>query len=175
MNKLVTIRSNRYGLDIEFSPQAEFKELLEILGHKFKQSGRFFKDAQMALSFSGRELTREEEDRVLAVIRENTQIEILCIIEPNDKNEMMYRSVVEQSLSDIYKKEGGFLQRNFEKKAGIRSRRKHRNPWGCRTWGKSARKRQRHYYRYFIWLCQRRSIRRYICIYRSSFYAAKIS
>ena len=98
MNKLVTIRSNRYGLDIEFDSETEFDQLLEVLGQKFKQSGRFFKDAQMALSFSGRELTRAEEDRVLAVIRENTQIEILCIIEPNDKNEMMYRSVAEESI-----------------------------------------------------------------------------
>ena len=105
MNKLVTIRSNRYGLDIEFDSEK-----------KFKQSGRFFKDAQMALSFSGRELTRAEEDRVLAVIRENTQIEILCIIEPNDKNEMMYRSVVEQSLSDIYKKEGIFYKGTLRKR-----------------------------------------------------------
>ena len=115
MNKLVTIRSNRYGLDIEFDSETEFDQLLEVLGQKFKQSGRFFKDAQMALSFSGRELTRAEEDRVLAVIRENTQIEILCIIEPNDKNEMMYRSVVEQSLSDIYKKEGIFYKGTLRK------------------------------------------------------------
>ena len=116
MNKLVTIRSNRYGLDIEFDSETEFDQLLEVLGQKFKQSGRFFKDAQMALSFSGRELTRAEEDRVLAVIRENTQIEILCIIEPNDKNEMMYRSVVEQSLSDIYKKEGIFYKGTLRKR-----------------------------------------------------------
>ena len=61
MNKLVTIRSNRYGLDIEFDSETEFDQLLEVLGQKFKQSGRFFKDAQMALSFSGRELTRAEK------------------------------------------------------------------------------------------------------------------
>ena len=54
MNKLVTIRSNRYGLDIEFDSETEFDQLLEVLGQKFKQSGRLFKDAQMALSFSGR-------------------------------------------------------------------------------------------------------------------------
>ena len=124
MNKLVTIRSNRYGLDIEFDSETEFDQLLEVLGQKFKQSGRFFKDAQMALSFSGRELTRAEEDRVLAVIRENTQIEILCIIEPNDKNEMMYRSVVEQSLSDIYKKEGISTRGRLRKRTDISRQKK---------------------------------------------------
>lgn len=43
MNKLVTIRSNRYGLDIEFDSETEFDQLLEVLGQKFKQSGRFLK------------------------------------------------------------------------------------------------------------------------------------
>ena len=117
MNKLVTIRSNRYGLDIEFDSETEFDQLLEVLGQKFKQSGRFFKDAQMALSFSGRELTRAEEDRVLAVIRENTQNLKFCVLSNQMiKNEMMYRSVVEQSLSDIYKKRRNFLQGDFKEK-----------------------------------------------------------
>ena len=49
MNKLVTIRSNRYGLDIEFDSETEFDQLLEVLGQKFKQPGGFFKDEQMAL------------------------------------------------------------------------------------------------------------------------------
>ena len=103
MNKLVTIRSNRYGLDIEFDSKQNSINF-EVLGQKFKQSGRFLKMHRWRLVSADANLTRAEEDRVLAVIRENTQIEILCIIEPNDKNEMMYRSVVEQSLSDIYKK-----------------------------------------------------------------------
>ena len=161
MNKLVTIRSNRYGLDIEFDSETEFDQLLEVLGQKFKQSGRFFKDAQMALSFSGRELTRAEEDRVLAVIRENTQIEILCIIEPNDKNEMMYRSVVEQSLSDIYKKEGIFYKGTLRKRQILEAEESivilGDVELGCKS---NLQKGQCDHNRYVIWICLCRSIRR---------------
>lgn len=172
MNKLVTIRSNRYGLDIEFDSETEFDQLLEVLGQKFKQSGRFFKDAQMALSFSGRELTRAEEDRVLAVIRENTQIEILCIIEPNDKNEMMYRSVVEQSLSDIYKKEGIFYKGTLRKRQILEAEESIVILGDVELGAKSNCKRQCNHNRYVIWICLCRSIRRYVGVCRSTFYAA---
>ena len=60
MDRLVTIRSSRYGLDIELDQEADFDALLEILADKFRSSARFFKDAKMALSFSGRHLTRTE-------------------------------------------------------------------------------------------------------------------
>ena len=107
---LVTIRSNRYGLDIELDPEADFRELLTVLTEKFRDSARFFKDASMALSFSGRELNRIQEEQILNVIHSYTQIEILCIIERNDRNEPMYKSVVEYALSDIRRREGEFYR-----------------------------------------------------------------
>lgn len=110
MDRLVTIRSSRYGLDIELDQKTDFAELLDILAERFRESARFFKDAKMALSFSGRPLNREEEDRILEIISENTQIDILCVVEQNDKNELMYRSIVEQALSDRDKREGQFYR-----------------------------------------------------------------
>ena len=121
MGRLVTIRSSRYGLDIELDPEEDFDSLLEILTGKFRSSARFFKDAKMALSFSGRSLTRTEEEKILQVISENTQIDILCVVEQNDKNEPMYRSIVEQTLSDISKREGQFYRGTLGKREILES------------------------------------------------------
>lgn len=121
MDRLVTIRSSRYGLDIELDPEENFDSLLEILTGKFRSSARFFKDAKMALSFSGRSLTRTEEEKILQVISENTQIDILCVVEQNDKNEPMYRSIVEQTLSDISKREGQFYRGTLGKREILES------------------------------------------------------
>lgn len=118
-DRLVTIRSNRYGLDIELDPDTEFAELLEILAEKLRDSARFFKDASMALSFSGRNLDRMEESRILDVISTNSQIEVLCIIERNDKNEPMYKSIVEQALSDMQKQEGEFYRGTLESRQAL--------------------------------------------------------
>ena len=121
MDRLVTIRSSRYGLDIELDQEADFDALLEILADKFRSSARFFKDAKMALSFSGRHLTRTEEEKILQIISENTQIDILCVVEQNDKNEPMYRSIVEQSLTDISKRDGQFYRGTLGKREILES------------------------------------------------------
>ena len=121
MDRLVTIRSSRYGLDIELDQEADFDALLEILADKFRSSARFFKDAKMALSFSGRHLTRTEEEKILQIISENTQIDILCVVEQNDKNEPMYRSIVEQSLTDISKRDGQFYRGTLVKREILES------------------------------------------------------
>ena len=121
MGRLVTIRSSRYGLDIELDPKADFDVLLRDLSDKFKASARFFKDARMALSFSGRTLTRTEEDAVLEIINDNTQIDILCVVEQNDKNEPMYRSIVEHALTDMNKKDGQFYRGTLGKREILES------------------------------------------------------
>ena len=121
MDRLVTIRSSRYGLDIELDQEADFDALLEILADKFRSSARFFTDAKMALSFSGRHLTRTEEEKILQIISENTQIDILCVVEQNDKNEPMYRSIVEQSLTDISKRDGQFYRGTLGKREILES------------------------------------------------------
>lgn len=121
MDRLVTIRSSRYGLDIELDPDAEFQVLLKVLTEKFRDSARFFKDAKMALSFSGRILDRVQEDQILNVISENTQISVLCIVERNDKNELMYKSIVERTLADVRKKDGQFYRGTLERRQVLES------------------------------------------------------
>ena len=121
MDRLVTIRSCRYGLDIQLSPDPEFSVLADILTGKFHDSARFFKDAKMALSFSGRILSRTEEEQVLNIISDNTDIEILCVITHDEKMEAMYRSVVEQTLSDLQKREGQFYRGTLAKRQVLES------------------------------------------------------
>lgn len=43
MDRLVTIRSSQYGLDIELDPTADFSMLLDTLIEKFRKSARFLK------------------------------------------------------------------------------------------------------------------------------------
>ena len=121
MDRLVTIRSCRYGLGIQLSPDPEFSVLADILTGKFHDSARFFKDAKMALSFSGRILSRTEEEQVLNIISDNTDIEILCVITHDEKMEAMYRSVVEQTLSDLQKREGQFYRGTLAKRQVLES------------------------------------------------------
>ncbi|OUP83082.1 septum formation inhibitor [Lachnoclostridium sp. An169] len=121
MDRLVTIRSSRYGMDIQLDPDVPFLELTEALNRKFSDSSKFFKGARMAVSFSGRTLSRTEEARILKIISDTTDIEVVCIIEKNEKNELMYKSVVEQTLSNIQKKEGQFYRGTLRRRQILES------------------------------------------------------
>lgn len=61
MKDSVVIKSNAYGLILYLDPQLPFERLREDVERKFARSARFFRGAQMALTFRGRELTEDEE------------------------------------------------------------------------------------------------------------------
>ena len=54
MSQSVTIKSNKYGINLVLDPEIGFDELLKDVVEKFKASSTFFKNAKLALSFEGR-------------------------------------------------------------------------------------------------------------------------
>ncbi len=110
MDRLVTIRSSRYGLDIGLDPDADMDMLFEKLDEKLKDTSHFFRNAKMALSFSGRTLSRTQEEDILKIIGKNTQIDVVCIIEKDEDGKVEYRSAVEHAASEEHKDDGMFYR-----------------------------------------------------------------
>ena len=121
MERLVTIKSSRYGMDIRLDPEVPFDRLTEALRVKFRDSARFFKGAKMAVSFTGRVLSRTEEKAILEIISDEADVDVVCIIDRDEKNELMYKSVVEQTLSNIQKREGQFYRGTLSRREVLES------------------------------------------------------
>lgn len=81
MTKELVLKRNKYGINLILDKETPFPKLLEAISEKFRETGTFFKDAKMAVSFEGRELTPEEEQRIVDVITENSSIQIVCIMD----------------------------------------------------------------------------------------------
>lgn len=79
------LKSYRKGLALHIEPEAEFEALLKELKEKFQSSRAFFGNAQVGLALSGKELTAEEENAILNVIEENSDLQIVCLIGEDDK------------------------------------------------------------------------------------------
>ena len=58
-----------------------FEELKEAVREKFAEAAGFFREAKTVLAFDGRQLTREQEEELLQIIDEATELKILCIVE----------------------------------------------------------------------------------------------
>ena len=91
MSQSVTIKSNKYGINLVLDPEIGFDELLKDVVEKFKASSTFFKNAKLALSFEGRKLSEEEAQQIISAIESNTSIEILCIVENGTRQEAVMK------------------------------------------------------------------------------------
>ena len=100
MSQSVTIKSNKYGINLVLDPEIGFDELLKDVVEKFKASSTFFKNAKLALSFEGRKLSEEEEQQIISAIESNTSFEILCIVENGTRQEAVMKEQVEAFFSD---------------------------------------------------------------------------
>lgn len=80
MKNSVIIKSFPSGIVLHLDEEIPFDDLLSDIAEKFRESSGFFKDAKMALSIRGRALSETEEKRIVAVISENSQLNIVCLV-----------------------------------------------------------------------------------------------
>lgn len=91
MKNKVIIKGNKHGITIVLDPDIEFDKLLEEMKVRLKSTDNFFdSDKQIAASFEGRELSNDELDMILAIIQENSKLNIQYIIDDNSNKEQLF-------------------------------------------------------------------------------------
>ena len=110
MSQPVIIKSNQYGIHLILDPDLPFEELLDRIIEKFLGSEKFFQNAHVAISFGGRELSGEEEYRIVDTICSRTSIHIICIIDHDEKREQYTKQKVEQYLAAESENTGKFYK-----------------------------------------------------------------
>ena len=109
-NNAVIIKGNKYGIVVVLSSDVKFDTLKELVAEKFKESSKFFENANMAISFEGRDLTNEEQREILDIIQENTDMHIVCIIDNDAEREELFRKTLEQRLMELANNTGQFYK-----------------------------------------------------------------
>ena len=110
MSQPVIIKSNKYGINLILDPVLPFEELLGCILDKFLGSEKFFQNAHVAISFAGRELSDEEEYRIIDTISQNTSIHIICVIDNDEIREQYTKQKVEQYLAAESENTGKFYK-----------------------------------------------------------------
>ncbi len=80
----IELKSSKYVLTLVMDPSVPFERILSDVKEKFLSSARFFKGAQMALEFKGRELTDQQQHEVSLAITSNCGLDIICILQEAD-------------------------------------------------------------------------------------------
>lgn len=109
-NNSVIIKGNKYGIIVVLNPDISFEELKEQVAEKFRESSKFFDNAKMAISFEGRTLSNDEQRDILEVIGNNTDMQIVCIIDNDPKTEEIFKKTLEQKLMELENNTGQFYK-----------------------------------------------------------------
>ncbi len=96
MAQPVILKSNPHGINLILDKKIPFGELKKEIMKKFQESDKFFKNARIALSFEGRELSKDEECEILDMIADNTSIEIVCIIDKDELKDAFYANKIKE-------------------------------------------------------------------------------
>ncbi|MCD8365876.1 MAG: septum site-determining protein MinC [Clostridiales bacterium] len=110
MSQAVIIKSNKYGIQLFLDADMPFEDLLQAIRKKFEDAAKFFKDAKVAISFEGRELTAEESYRVVEEITSCTEITIICIVDNEQSHAERFKQQIDTYYDSIAGKEGDFYR-----------------------------------------------------------------
>lgn len=100
MKNSVIIKSFQNGIVLYLDPDLPFESVLADIEDKFRESSSFFKDAKMALSIKGRNLSEDEEQLVLEAISRNSLLRIICLVGEDDDTNQHFVKALQQTDSE---------------------------------------------------------------------------
>ena len=87
MSNHVIIKGKNDRLVIALNPDVDFLDICDILKTKILEAKNFIGNSRMAIEFSGRALTNEEENKLIGIITENSNIVISYIFSKRTDSE----------------------------------------------------------------------------------------
>lgn len=110
MQNGIVIKSSRAGMTVLLDPNLPFEELLTAIAKKFKDSARFWGAVQMTLTLEGRSLTPGEELAVVNTITENSQIDVLCLLDTDAQRIERCEKALNEKLMELSSQTGQFYR-----------------------------------------------------------------
>jgi septum site-determining protein MinC len=101
LDNSVIIKGSKNGITVFLDEKMPFEELLENVSDKFKNASKFFNNATMAISFDGRNLSAEEEKRILNVISDVSELNIVCVLDENNDIKSVYEEAVKKAMNSF--------------------------------------------------------------------------
>ncbi len=108
MDNSVMIKGDKHGIVLVMDKDIPFSDLLENIAAKFSSAAKFYGNANMAITFKGRNLSIEEERQILDTIESNTKLNIICIVDNDEERQAFFKKAVEEKLLATDTKNGQF-------------------------------------------------------------------
>ena len=104
MENTVIIKGMQSGIVVMLDDKKEYDELKEDIKTKFIQSAKFLGKADIGISFEGRKLTDTQIKEILEIVKDNTELNVVCVLTDNKEQDEAYRKLIEKNLQSIINK-----------------------------------------------------------------------
>lgn len=101
MKDKVLIKSFQNGISLILNDSVEFQEIIDEITLKFSASKNFFGDASKAVALKGRTLTEKEEICIVDAIRDNSDVNVICIVGQDEETNRTYVKAIEDVKSKL--------------------------------------------------------------------------
>ena len=120
MKDAVLIKSYQNGITLMLNEEASFEQILEELAFKFSEARNFFGKSSIALSIEGKKLNNVEEIQVIETIKQNSNINIMCIVGHDEETEKNYIKALQHVSRKLdAENEGQFYKGSLKNKQVI--------------------------------------------------------
>lgn len=107
------IKGNQSGIIVVLDANLDFEELKSNIAEKFKASAKFLGNANVAVTFEGRELTTENEREILDIIGENSDLNVICVVDLDAEKEKIFKQCLNDKLMELSNNTGQFYKGNL--------------------------------------------------------------
>lgn len=111
MNNAVRIKNTSDGMTVYLNQELEFDVLLSEIAKKFGESAKFFGNAKTVLSLKGRALSEEEEGKIIQVISDSTDLDIVYLMDDSKEETVPIPEVVEEMPEKLPAEERVFFHK----------------------------------------------------------------
>lgn len=113
MSTPVTIKGNKYGVNVHLDSAASYEEIKEDMALRFKDASKLMGDAKAAISFEGRPVTDEQQRELIDIIHENCNLHIICIVDNSPATEEKFKRSLDDALMEMDSASGQFYKGNL--------------------------------------------------------------
>lgn len=115
MHSTVVIKGSKAGMTVILDHSISFEELLCDIGKKFRDSAKFWGAVQLTLTLEGRNLSPLEELQVVQAITDNSQIEILCLLDTDANRIARCEKALTERLMELSAQTGQFYRGDLKR------------------------------------------------------------
>lgn len=113
MDNSVVIKGNKNGIVVVLDKETSYEELKTLLAQKFADSAKFLGKCKTAISFEGYELTEEQQLEMLDIIRDNTELEVVCVLDKDEEHNEAFKNAIDEKLLDYSGNTARFYKGNL--------------------------------------------------------------